>query len=323
VRAALRAADLTPRFDLGRTAFGAPSPGPRGQEFGSGLMPAPAGAAMGNAGETAPSPPWVGSFVEYFRRLDPRQKGFVFTEVKQAVAAVAPELIERESRRPIEVNAPNGAGEADPAQEPTAAMPTVRSAAEAMQVHSSYIVTQDEEGLVIIDQHALHERVIFEKLKERLERGTLESQRLLMPATADARPSQIEALESLQPVLRRLGIEAEAIGPAAIAVHSFTTLLFERSVEPGSFVRDLLEKAASGGSAGADQARDPEAVMHEVLDMMACKAAVKAGDRLAPHELAELLKYRHTIERSSNCPHGRPTSLRLTIRDLDRQFGRA
>jgi DNA mismatch repair protein MutL len=80
---------------------------------------------------------------------------------------------------------------------------------------------------------------------------------------------------------------------------------------------ELLNKAANRGLN-----QDDEAALHETLDMMACKAAVKAGDKLAPEELTELLKFRETIERSSNCPHGRPTSLRLTIKELEKQFGR-
>jgi DNA mismatch repair protein MutL len=300
VRHALRAGDLTPPVDLARAAGGWPAYPARELSGGSAHAQA--------SGDASVEASWGRQFVEYFRRLDPLQKGFVYTEVKQAVAQVAPELMERERHQPIVVNAP-GSTEGE--------LPIVRAAGEAMQVHSSYIVTQDAQGLVIIDQHALHERVLFEKLKARLEQGTLESQRLLMPAPVEAGPSQMEALESLQPVLRQLGIEAEPLGPAVIGVQAFTSLLFDRGVEPGAFLRELLDRATGGAPP-----RDPEAALHEVLDMMACKAAVKAGDKLSPHELAELLQYRELVERSSNCPHGRPTTLRLTIRDLDRQFGR-
>ena len=118
-------------------------------------------------------------------------------------------------------------------------------------------------------------------------------------------------------LLERIGIEAELIGPDSIAIHTFTSLLFERGVDPVEFMRDLLEKAALRGISV-----NSEAALHETLDMMACKAAVKAGDRLAPAEMAELLKYRDTVERSSNCPHGRPTTLRLSLKELERQFGR-
>ncbi len=184
-------------------------------------------------------------------------------------------------------------------------------------MHSSYIVTQDEQGLLIIDQHALHERVMFERLKQAVGKGNLESQRLLMPATIEVDPAQIELLGQLRPMLERIGIEAEAIGPSAIAVHGFSSFLFERRVEPAEFIIDLLDKAANEGLN-----EDTEEALHETLDMMACKAAIKAGDRLSQEELADLLRCRETVERASSCPHGRPTTLRLTIADLDKQFGR-
>jgi len=194
----------------------------------------------------------------------------------------------------------------------------LRAAPQALQVHSSYIVTQDEQGILIIDQHALHERVMFEKLRGQIGKGSLQSQRLLTPAIVETDRRSVELLPDLQPLLTRLGIEAEAFGPATIAVHSFSSFLFDRHVEPSAFMGELLGKAA-----GAGLNDDPEAALHETLDMMACKAAVKAGDRLAPEELADLLRFREQVERSSNCPHGRPTTLRLSIRDLERQFGRS
>jgi DNA mismatch repair protein MutL len=107
------------------------------------------------------------------------------------------------------------------------------------------------------------------------------------------------------------------MGPASIAVHAFPSFLLERGVEVLPFVRELLTRAQRG-----ELGADIESALHETLDMMACKAAIKAGDRLAPDELSELLQSRERIERSSNCPHGRPTTLRLTIAELDKQFGR-
>jgi len=187
-----------------------------------------------------------------------------------------------------------------------------------MQVHASYIVTQDEQGIVIIDQHALHERVMFEQLKARLDAGNLESQRLLMPEVIAVDRLHAERLEELRPLLERIGIDVEPIGPASVAVHAFPSFLFERHVEIGPFVKDLLEQTVDNNASDGSS----ESALSEVLDMMACKAAVKAGDRLSPEELAELLRYRETVERSSNCPHGRPTTLRLSIEELNRQFGR-
>jgi DNA mismatch repair protein MutL len=295
IRDTLRGADLAPEVQLsdmgGARAWS--------DSFASSDLAAPT---------LAPSPASTASFVEYFRRLNPVQKGFVYSEVKQALAQDSPDVLAAE----IDAGRAATNGEAE-------MLPVVRSVSDVLQIHSSYIVTQDERGLVIIDQHALHERVMFEKLKARMEKGNLESQHMLMPATVEVDRSQMAQLDELKPLLARIGIEAERIGPSAIAVHSFTSLLFERGVDPVTFMTELLDKAANR----ADSIREnSESALHEVLDMMACKAAIKAGDKLAPEELAELLKYRETVERASNCPHGRPTTLRLTIKELEKQFGR-
>jgi DNA mismatch repair protein MutL len=204
----------------------------------------------------------------------------------------------------------------------------------ALQVFDSFLVTQDEQGIVIIDQHALHERVMFEKLLARVSAGPLESQRLLVPTIVGVSPAQLEALERLAPLLEKLGIDAVPAGPASVAVHAFTTLLFERGVEPDTFLGELLERAtgadwessskadASSTGASSTGALSTEAALHEVLDMMACKAAIKAGDHLSDLELAELLALRDRVERSSNCPHGRPTSIRMSVAELYKRFGR-
>ena len=216
-----------------------------------------------------------------------------------------------------------------PAERPAATPPSARpadgaavpSAPRALQVHDSYVVTEDDEGLLIVDQHALHERVLFERLRARVLEDRLESQRLLAPATLQARAGRQRALEQIRPVLARIGVEAELIGPERIGIHAFPTLLFDRGVEPDAFLADLLDRAQEG-EIGGTEATAEENALHEVLDMMACKAAVKAGDALAPEELSDLLAQRAQVERSSNCPHGRPTSVRLTLADLERFFHR-
>ncbi|MCI0669960.1 MAG: hypothetical protein L0Y64_05830, partial [Myxococcaceae bacterium] len=175
-----------------------------------------------------------------------------------------------------------------------------------------------ERGVLIVDQHALHERVMFEMLLDRVTNGAMESQRLLAPAVVPATDAHAAALESLAPLLARLGIEAAPLGPGAIGVHAFPTLLFDRKVDPVEFMAELLERAETEGLAP-----DSEEALREVLDMMSCKAAVKAGDTLAEEELTRLLELREDVERSSNCPHGRPTSIRLTIEQLDKLFHRS
>jgi DNA mismatch repair protein MutL len=198
-------------------------------------------------------------------------------------------------------------------------LPTLVGRDAVLQVHQSFLVTQDAEGLVIIDQHALHERVMFEQLHERFSEGPLESQRQLVPVVFDAEPTSIAALETLAPLLERLGIDAVAAGPRGIAIHAFPSLLIHRRVEPAPFLAELLDRAADGQ---VDH-EDHEAALSEVLDVMSCKAAVKAGDRLGEREIAELLAMRDRIDRDGSCPHGRPTHLRIPIAEIERRFGRS
>lgn len=207
-----------------------------------------------------------------------------------------------------------------------------------LQVHNSFLVTQDEHGMVIIDQHALHERVMFEKLLDRVMGNAdragipLESQRLLMPAVIKADTRRIEALEACRidgGLFSRIGLMAEQVGPDSIAVHAFPTFLFDRNVEVEPFVTELLDRAGAeaggtgSGSTGFAGGPSSEQALHEVLDMMACKAAIKAGNALSDLEIAELLAFRDATERAASCPHGRPTSVRLTIKDLERLFHRS
>lgn len=185
----------------------------------------------------------------------------------------------------------------------------------AIQLHNSYLVAQSDEGLVIIDQHALHERIMYEELLSRLQHGPLESQRLLIPIPVNLSSAQSALLDHIQPLLKRIGIEVLPFGPGSVAVQSFPSFL--EKLDPGDFVSELLER-------GEQELLDlhEEEVLHEVLDMMACKAAVKAGDPLTPPEIEALLARRELVERSSNCPHGRPTTLRLSLKDLEKQFKR-
>jgi len=188
-------------------------------------------------------------------------------------------------------------------------------AAGFIQLHNSYLVAQSEDGMIIIDQHALHERIIYQELLDRLSRGPLERQRMLIPIIVPVSAGQMAMLEHVWPLLARLGIEVEPFGPDSVAVHAFASFLSR--LDPGTFVAELLER-------GEQELLDmhEEELLHEVLDMMACKAAVKAGDALTPGEIEALLARRQTVERSSNCPHGRPTTLQLSLKDLEKQFKR-
>jgi len=147
-----------------------------------------------------------------------------------------------------------------------------------------------------------------------------------MPAVIHLSSSQIQLLESLKALLTRIGVVCEPMGPTSVAVHAFPSFLFDRHVDPVEFMTELFDRAAEGelkltGHEEGDDATH-EAALHEVLDMMACKAAVKAGDALTGEELEALLHRREEIERAGSCPHGRPTTIRLTLHDLEKQFKR-
>lgn len=297
LRQRLLGADLTPAAAVPEV----PCPMPKRDA----VSPPSAGAsAASGARPSAWDSP--SDFVDYFRRMAPQQRGFVYDEVRRAMAEDGDIFADAPSSPPV---AP-----------PSPAVPS----RPILQVHKSYVVTEDEQGIVIIDQHALHERVMFQTLYERVMASgrSLESQRLLMPAVVPATPARLGALEALAPLLARLGIEAAPIGPQQIAIHAFPSFLFDRKVDPAEFLIELLDRADDEQSSLNNGSASEEAALHEVLDLMACKAAVKAGDALSDAELAALLQQRAAVERSAACPHGRPTTIRLTLRDLERHFRR-
>ena len=159
---------------------------------------------------------------------------------------------------------------------------------------------------------------MFATFLDRIALGPLESQRLLVAPVVDLPTREVEVAGEIAPLLERLGIELRALGPRALAVDAVPTLLHSRGVDAPAFIRDLLAKAVEHGSLVS-----LEAALHEVVDMMACKAAVKAGDALTATEIRDLLRMRESVERSTACPHGRPTSIRIPRHELERRFGRS
>jgi len=196
-------------------------------------------------------------------------------------------------------------------------MPTLLGSDQVLQVHKCFLVTQDERGLLIIDQHALHERVMFEELKERMVEGNLESQKLLIPDSFPADSDWLDAIETHAALFTKLGIDISPSGPASISVYALPSLLVSRNVDGTEFICDLLDKLGSKNLPSSE-----EEALSEILDMMSCKAAIKAGDQLTQQELRDLLQKRREIERGSNCPHGRPTTMVLSIEELEQRFGR-
>jgi DNA mismatch repair protein MutL len=185
----------------------------------------------------------------------------------------------------------------------------------AIQVHDSYLIAETGDGVMVIDQHALHERILYEELRSRVARGNVESQRLLVPEPVDLTASEVASVVEQTELLAQLGLEIEPFGGDTVLVRSIPAMLPD--MVPARLVRDLAEHLRS-------QPLPPtrDGLLAELLHMVACKAAVKAGQPLSAEEIAALLERRHLVANSHHCPHGRPTALVFTKADLERQFGR-
>jgi len=185
----------------------------------------------------------------------------------------------------------------------------------AVQMHNRYLVAETEEGMLIFDQHALHESILYEELRERASRGPLETQRLLTPEPVDLSPSDAALLLEHRLVLQQVGLLVEPFGGSTVVVLGCPNL--GRPIGAAELVHAVLEKLAEAG-------RTPsrEELADALLHTLACRAAVKAGDPLRPEEIEALLARRHLAVQSHHCPHGRPTAILLTRQELDRQFKR-
>ncbi|MBN1508793.1 MAG: DNA mismatch repair endonuclease MutL [Sedimentisphaerales bacterium] len=214
-------------------------------------------------------------------------------------------------------NPPRRPRPVDPPVSPAAAAVPMQPAGEPkyLQIHDSYIVEQTEDGFVIIDQHALHERMLYETLCRRVRQEHLESQRLLLPETIQITDGQAAAIEANAELIARLGLELVPFGPRTYAVQAFPTLIGR--VPPAEFIQDLVDLLVEKGNA-----LSAEDLLNEVLSMTACKAAIKAGQKLSDAEIRQLLADRERYESTSRCPHGRPTTIKFSIGELEKQFKR-
>jgi DNA mismatch repair protein MutL len=185
----------------------------------------------------------------------------------------------------------------------------------AIQVHDLYLVVEVPEGLLVIDQQALHERILFEQLQRRLAAGTLEVQRLLIPQPVSLPARQAALVLEQREALAALGLEVGDFGGATVLLSSYPVLL-------GKSPPEGILRAVADDLANRERVPSREQLLHELLSLMACHAAVRAGDRLTPEEIAALVAQRDLAENTHHCPHGRPTSLLFTRQDLARQFRR-
>jgi len=184
-----------------------------------------------------------------------------------------------------------------------------------LQVLDTYIVEEAGDAIHIVDQHALHERILYSRMTRQLAEGNLASQQLLVPELVELPMPEFYAVMDLQEDLARFGMEIAAFGERTVIVRSFPQVLGR--FDGPSFFRDLLNDLQ-----GPEEARKVDGRLEKLVRIMACRGAVKAGQRLSPEQMRQLLEQRHDAGPTDTCPHGRPTTIKLTRQELDKQFHR-
>jgi DNA mismatch repair protein MutL len=211
-------------------------------------------------------------------------------------------------------NTPENDGAIEPLAPGAGAM-TIRPMMPLGQFRDTFIIAVDEEGIAIIDQHVAHERVLFERITERLTAGRLESQRLLEPLLVNLPPSGRQALLAHGADLERLGFEIEEFGGDTIRVSAYPAVL--RSEDCDATLRTLADDLE-----GLDRGSRVEEAIKKIAATMACHAAVKANYPLTAEKMAHILDELRRTAYSTICPHGRPVMLRLTRREVEKNFQR-
>lgn len=200
---------------------------------------------------------------------------------------------------------------AEPAQD---ALDRPLGAARA-QVHGTYLIAQTRDGMVIVDQHAAHERLVYERLKAEREKSGIARQPLLLPEVVELDPVDADRLNAAAPDLASLGLVIESFGPGAVLVREAPAAIAGGNLQ--GIVRDVADTLAEHGDAGSLERR-----LDHVLATMACHNSVRAGRRLRPEEMDALLREMEATPNSGQCNHGRPTYVELKLADIEKLFGR-
>ena len=216
------------------------------------------------------------------------------------------ELMARERRGPPPVRAG-----ATPTPEDTGDMPPLGYA--LGQLHGVYVLSQNHEGLVVVDMHAAHERITYEKLKADYDGGTVVTQRLLVPVSFDATPREADLAETHADALAAFGLVLERRGPRSLVVREVPALL--ANADAARLAQDLLAEMAEFGTSDALRARS-----EELLASMACHGSVRANRAMTVPEMNALLREMETTPNGGQCNHGRPTFLVQGVAEFDRLF---
>ncbi|SDC65926.1 DNA mismatch repair endonuclease MutL [Ruegeria marina] len=184
------------------------------------------------------------------------------------------------------------------------------------QVHENYIIAQTADGLVIVDQHAAHERLVYEKLKRQMAENGVAAQALLIPEIVDLSAADCARLLEVSDDLARLGLTIEPFGGSAVAVRETPAILGR--VDAAAMIRDILDELADQGESATVQAR-----IEAILSRVACHGSVRSGRRMRGEEMNALLREMEATPHSGQCNHGRPTYVELKLSDIERLFGRS
>jgi DNA mismatch repair protein MutL len=268
-----------------------------GREAGGGDEAAPHGRFGDGAGDRGPA---LGGFFEAWEGGALREgaaPAWDASPAGQASAASGP-----------------GIGGAAPVGAPVgrALLETLVSAPHVIQVHRTYLVAESPDGILLVDQHTAHERILYEEGLARLERGRGASQPLLVPAAIELPVVEAQLLEEFAEPLERLGFGVRAIGPSAFAIEAVPAE--RRGDDAGRWLREILDNLARDAA--------PRDRLVRAARSYACKTAVRAGDPLAPAEIRGLLARLARAENPFACPHGRPVVARVTLHEIERLFGR-
>ncbi|MCE8517372.1 DNA mismatch repair endonuclease MutL [Ruegeria pomeroyi] len=184
------------------------------------------------------------------------------------------------------------------------------------QVHENYIIAQTADGMVIVDQHAAHERLVYEKLKRQMAESGVAAQALLIPEIVELSNADCARLLDLSDDLARLGLTIEPFGGGAVAVRETPAIL--GPVDAGAMLRDILDELADQGESATLQAR-----IEAILSRVACHGSIRSGRRMRGEEMNALLREMEATPHSGQCNHGRPTYVELKLSDIERLFGRS
>ncbi len=183
------------------------------------------------------------------------------------------------------------------------------------QLHETYVVAQTADGIVIVDQHAAHERLVYERMKTALANGGIPRQPLLIPEVVELDPAEVDRIAARAGELAELGLVVEPFGPDAVMVREMPAMLGKADIK--GLIRDLADDIAETGNALSLKER-----LEEVAGTLACHTSVRAGRRLNAEEMNALLREMEATPHSGQCNHGRPTYVELKLSDIERLFGR-